>query len=478
MRDVIFASAAKLKCFKSGWALFAALSIWALAITWFIQLYLLSYPLVHWSAGDGLLLGHDAVTFHEQAKLEAIKIAENGWSEWELRPQNWGVSGILSAWYAIVGPKPWLWAPWQAMLFGLCAVLMQRLATQVTGDRLAASIAVLVLMLLPGAALLYVFPHRDIFVFLGFLLLVYGGVLLVPDCIGSHRRFFIRAVWAWVLIVSGILLAWTVRPFSAEIFLGLMIIITAIIAIISIHQVVRSPKLFRQSLIGLAACGAVTIFILFVHGGGSFIHELPAEPAVYSETLQSPNTSTDREVNGSQAEAQAAWQTSFWLPSSVDVRLRGLAGARDRVIRIDGHGRSAVDLDVHFRSVGDILGYAPRAAQLGFLAPFPTDWVPLSEAPPNRNLERVVMGLEMVLVYLLLPFLVVALWRYRRRSALWLTLVPSVAWIMVYASTVPVVGSLVRYRYGPFLLLLCIALATLIHWILRRTEPLHSQVNS
>jgi hypothetical protein len=125
-------------------------------------------------------------------------------------------------------------------------------------------------------------------------------------------------------------------------------------------------------------------------------------------------------------------------------------------------------LDVHFRSVGDILGYAPRAAQLGFLAPFPTDWVPRSDAPSNRNLERVVMGFEMVLVYLLLPCLLLALWRYRQTLALWLTLVPSVAWIMVYASTVPVVGSLVRYRYGALLLLLCIALAALIRWGLGR----------
>jgi hypothetical protein len=46
--------------------------------------------------------------------------------------------------------------------------------------------------------------------------------------------------------------------------------------------------------------------------------------------------------------------------------------------------------------------------------------------------------------------------------------VPSVAWIMVYASTVPVVGSLVRYRYGALLLLLCIALAALIRWGLGR----------
>ena len=468
MRDAIFASAAKLKCFKSGWALFAALSIWALAITWFIQLYLLSYPLAHWSAGDGLLLGHDAVTFHKQAKLEAIKIAENGWSAWELRPQEWGVSGILSAWYAIVGPKPWLWAPWQAMLFGLCAVLMQRLVTQVTGDRLAASISVLVLMLLPGAALLYVFPHRDIFVFLGFLLLVYGGMLLAPDSTGSYRRFFMRAIWAWLLIALGFLLAWTVRPFSAEIFLGLMVIVTTIIAVISVKQGVRSPKSVGQGLISLAACAAAAIFMFSVHSGGSFVHELPADPAGHNETVQAPNSSAAREVNGSPAEAKSAWQTSSWLPNPVDDRLRGLAGARDRVIRIDGHGRSAVDLDVHFRSVGDILGYAPRAAQLGFLAPFPTDWVPRSDAPSNRNLERVVMGFEMVLVYLLLPCLLLALWRYRQTSALWLTLVPSVAWIMVYASTVPVVGSLVRYRYGALLLLLCIALAALIRWGLGR----------
>jgi hypothetical protein len=159
---------------------------------------------------------------------------------------------------------------------------------------------------------------------------------------------------------------------------------------------------------------------------------------------------------------EAGWRKSRWLPTEIDRQFENLAAARARVIRIDGHGRSAVDLDVQYNSVIDMISYLPRAAQIGFLAPFPSDWQPHPQALPHRNLERLMMGLEMLLVYGLLPFVLVALWRHRTQPILWVIVIPSVAWILIYSLTVPVVGTLVRYRYGALLLLLAMGLAVMI----------------
>ena len=60
---------------------------------------------------------------------------------------------------------------------------------------------------------------------------------------------------------------------------------------------------------------------------------------------------------------------------------------------------SNIDTDVEFKSIGDILGYLPRAALIGLFAPFPQMWF---EAGPQVGYAgRIVSGLETLLMYLM-----------------------------------------------------------------------------
>ena len=130
---------------------------------------------------------------------------------------------------------------------------------------------------------------------------------------------------------------------------------------------------------------------------------------------------------------------------------------------------------MQFRSAVDVLAYLPRAVKIGLLAPFPEFWKPHPEAPASRNFERVVVGSEMFLLYWILPFVLYTVWLHGRKLELWVAFLPVMGWVLVYSATVPVVGALVRYRYGAYLLVIAIAMAGLgeaIRRIRRRSHRL------
>ena len=166
----------------------------------------------------------------------------------------------------------------------------------------------------------------------------------------------------------------------------------------------------------------------------------------------------------------AGWQQEFsfkqsnWVPSVLASRVEQLAIVRDRVILSDGHGRSSIDVNVQFRSTFDVLTYLPRGIQIGYLSPFPSQWLPHPDAPNNRQVERVVAGAEMTIIYLVgLPALVLAIWHWRREPLVWIVLVATGIYIVVYALAFPVVGALVRYRFPAFALLFGMAAVYLLN---------------
>lgn len=416
-----------------------------LTLTWFIQLVLLRLIVPQWSDGHGLIPGQDVGRFHRVAVEQSVLIRELGWAAWELRPNGWGVSGIVSAWYALTWPAPWIFAPVQALMYGVSGALIFSLVSHLTGRPRWALLAV-VPMLLPTAAFIYAQPHRDIFVFFGLSLAIYGWWLLARltgEPLG--RRWLVWIVLGPGLVFAGFLVAWMVRVFSAEIFQGMALLMSAVILVLAAGAIWRQRLLALPSLAAPMVAFVVLVAMMSFHSGRQFDWLDIVDPSEPSEQF------LDSDL----------WHASSWLPERVDDRFRRLAGARDHFIRLSAYGRTAVDIDYRYRSVEDMLRYTPRAAQLGFLSPFPRHWLPHEEAPPVRNVYRVAVGAEMVALYLVLPFLLYAVGVWRGRPEIWVMLVPALSWVMVYAYTVPVVGALARYRYGAYIILLALAMAGL-----------------
>lgn len=426
----------------------------ALLGTWFIQLVLLGVIVPDWGDGHGLVPGQDVSGFNRVAMEQAALIAERGWSAWELRPEGWGVSGLLSAWYALSHPAPWAFAPIQALMYGISAGLIYALISHLLGRRPITLLA-LVPMLLPTAAFVYAQPHREAFVFFGFALAIYGWwslARLIAEPMG--RRWAVWLAAGPALVFGGVTASWAVRAFSAEIFQGLAVLMTGLLSFLAALAIWRSGLRALPGLAAPAMASGLLLAMTAFHAGGHFDGLPLAEGTDTTEELET--TADDR------ADDRTRWHASAWLPDAMDDRLRRLASARDHFADGYDHGRTTVDADDRYRSVEDLLLHTPRALQLALLSPFPQHWLPHEDAAPVRNVYRVVAGLEMVLAYAVLPFLLYAVWVWRARPELWVLLVPAVSWVMVYAYTVPVVGALFRYRYGGYIIILIVAVAGLV----------------
>jgi hypothetical protein len=117
---------------------------------------------------------------------------------------------------------------------------------------------------------------------------------------------------------------------------------------------------------------------------------------------------------------------------------------------------SNVDNEVQFNSMADLIRYLPRAAALGFFAPFPNMW--FAKGAQVGRTGRLLSGLETLITYGLEILALVGLWRVRKNLAAWLFAITVVSGLIALGLIVLNIGSLYRFRY-PFLMLI-VVLAT------------------
>ena len=131
---------------------------------------------------------------------------------------------------------------------------------------------------------------------------------------------------------------------------------------------------------------------------------------------------------------------------------------------------SNIGSDVQFTSVWDIIRFVPRAAVVGFLAPFPRMWF---EAGTYGTTGRLISGAETLAMYFLYVAAGVCLWRERRRPAMWLVFLTATAGLIGLGLVVVNAGALYRLRYVFWIMMIVIA-AQGIYLTVRRTSPTNS----
>ncbi len=84
---------------------------------------------------------------------------------------------------------------------------------------------------------------------------------------------------------------------------------------------------------------------------------------------------------------------------------------------------------------------------------------------------RKVAAVEMIFVYASLIWLPFAFWKWRSKAEMWVALLFAVSMLAIYGFVMPNVGTLYRMRYGFFMIIIGVALASALSYALKRGTP-------
>lgn len=131
---------------------------------------------------------------------------------------------------------------------------------------------------------------------------------------------------------------------------------------------------------------------------------------------------------------------------------------------------SNIDPHVTFNSFGDIVRFLPRAAVIGFFAPFPKMWV---EIGTFGRTGRLLTGLETLVMYLLYVASAFCLWRERRNLRMWFLFLVATIGMVGLGVVVVNAGALYRIRYVFWMMLIVIGAQGILSYLtVRRTTSM------
>ena len=419
------------------WMLWCVFFAYTASVALMVQLILLPNVFPAWHAGDGLLIGIDSYSFHHIAVDLAQKIHAQGWSAWELRPDGQTSAGIAGAVYALTAPKPWIVIPINAALHATATLLLLRIVQIFLPNWRKALWCVLPFLLYPSAMTWYTQNHKDGYFILGSFMFIYGWILLAqPE---AWRNIWWRPLTAVFSSLLGVVLVWIVRPYGVQMMQGVGVVLALLLTVIFVISGARGQIAWQKAIIGIfVAWSVVVVMTPLTKGGISAVASASAHEKV--------------------SESAFLWKESDVVPSFLENKFYALVEVRKGFNSTYPNAGSNIDMNISFHSVWEIIVYLPRAAEIAFLSPFPSQWFKQGTLPANTIMRRI-SAVEMVGVYLAFIFLPYAIWHWRWRIEVWLILSFCSGMMLIYAIGIGNVGTLYRVRYGYLMTLVGIGVA-------------------
>lgn len=173
------------------------------------------------------------------------------------------------------------------------------------------------------------------------------------------------------------------------------------------------------------------------------------EPGAAQAPVQSPGV---LQPCGIATEATPRDNWLGGLLAEADSDATRIGDLRARFVALYPEAGSNVDTDVRICTFMDLLGYVPRAAAIGFLAPFPSQW--LETGAQVGLVGRLASGVETLCMYGIEVLALVAALRGRRSLPMWFLLTAATAGMIALGLVVVNVGALYPMRYVYWMLIL------------------------
>ena len=412
------------KDWKKGLVIFSGLVLFHLAVSMSLSLIARSTFLASLHNGQGLWnFALDSFSYHAEAFRLADLLKNGDYNGWWGSCPWWHVKWIGLS-YALLAPDPLSYAPINALTWAVSVVCVFMIVRQLfPGRRKLAIVSAVMFGLWPSYLLHTTQLLKDPLYIMGMLMMFWGCVILL-----SERR----SVISLLLIVLGVLLAYLNRTYILE----PVICLALLAAMLELWQSRR-------------AWGHAGLAMVIIAGLGVYFYI--QRPQIQIQPLPGPQGLIQSKAQPKAKIQKNSRKQHGYFPSKlVEKGVRKLSYLRERYIRKYPKAGTNIDTDVHFRSLADILTYIPKAAMIGFLAPFPSYWFGTPKTAGSAS--RILAGLEMTVWYILLPGFLYFLftgpvaWQIRT----WM-LVYTLILVVLTSLVVTNIGALYRLRYVYFL---------------------------
>ena len=131
-----------------------------------------------------------------------------------------------------------------------------------------------------------------------------------------------------------------------------------------------------------------------------------------------------------------------------------LGVARERFIAFYPSAGSNIDTHYSITDLDSLIGYLPRAAEIGFFAPFPNMWF---EKGVIGMSPRVLSGIETLLMYVVYAMAAIGVWQKRTKPATWYLVIIAVISLLTLGLVVVNMGALFRMRYAYWMIVIVLA---------------------
>jgi putative peptidoglycan lipid II flippase len=239
----------------------------------------------------------------------------------------------------------------------------------------------------------------------------------------------------------GALIVWLCRGDSWEIVLAILILGAAICVLIQVKE--------RRFSVGGTLAIALILFLTIC---------IPRLVPTYRQSnisLESTRRQAELDGNTSLPKENAEQSRPSWNVA------RRVALLRHKFILKYPLAGSNIDTEVELQSGMDVVRYLPRAALIGFFAPFPNMW--LTSGAQVGLSGRLIAGVEMLVLYVVIGLAVLTLVKEYRRLSVWLLFGISSAGCIALGYVVVNISTLYRMRYAYFILIIILGMKGLLY---------------